>query len=121
MAQHPSAKAVSFDDLHELYRATQFQDTLADFIAQFNYPSIAGNTLLTCARNMLIPFHSVAIFHKVKFVSNDTELAETVDAIHVWLEQKDACGRIIPPRFDTALVLTQRQDGTDREFQSYCG
>jgi len=121
MAQHLSAKAVSFDDLHELYRATQFQDTLVDFIAQFNYPGTAGNTLLTHARNMLIPFCSVAVFHKVKFVSNDTESAETVDAIHVWPEQKDACGWIIPPRFDTALVLTQCQDGTDREFQSYCG
>jgi len=108
MAQHLSAKAVSFDDLHELYGATQFQDTLADFIAQFNYPGTAGNTLLTRARNMLIPFRSVAIFHKVKFVSNNTELAETVDAIHVQPEQKDACRRIIPPQFDTALVLTQR-------------
>lgn len=121
MAQHPSAKAVSFDDLHELYGATQFQDALADFIAQFNYPGTAGNTLLTRARNTLIPFRSVAVFHKVKFVSNDTESAETVDAIHVRPEQKDAHGRIIPPRFDTALVLTQRRDGTDREFQSYCG
>jgi hypothetical protein len=56
---------------------------------------------------MLIPFHSVAVFHKVKFISNHTESTEIIDAIHVRPEQKDTCGRTIPPRFDTALVLTQ--------------
>ena len=122
MTLHPSIKAVSFDDIHELYGAIQFQDTLAEFIACVNHPGISGHALNARAVNTLIPFHSVAVFHKVKFVSNDVESTKIVDAIHVRPEQKDTCGRTIPPQFDTALVLTQFRGGTqrkDREFQSF--
>jgi len=123
MTQHPSIKAVSFDDIDKLYGAIQFQDALGDFIACINYPSRSGNELYAHAVNTLIPFCSVPVFHKVKFTSNNVEPAEIIDAIHVWPEQKDTYGQIIPPRFDTVLVLTECQDGTHRkdcEFQPYC-
>jgi len=124
MAQHPSIKAVSFDDLHRLYGAIQFQDALGAFIACVNYPGISGNALTARAINTLIPFHSVPVFYKVKFVSGDAESAEIVDAMHVWPEQKDKHGWVIPPRFDTAHILAQSQGGVDRtncEFQSCYG
>jgi len=123
MTQHPSIKAVSFDDLDKLYGAVQFQDALAEFIAHINYPGTSGNALRAHAVNTLISFCSISIFHKVKFTSKNIEPVEIVDVIHVQLEQKDTCGRIIPKRFDTALVLTKCQDGThrnDHEFQSCC-
>jgi len=123
MTQHPSIKAVSFDDIDELYGAVQFQDALGDFIARINYPGRSGNELYARAVNTLIPFCLVPVFHKVKFTSNNVEPAEIIDAIHVWPEQKDTRRRIIPPRFDTVLVLTECQDGThrkDREFRPYC-
>jgi len=124
MALHPSIKAVSFDDIHGLYGAVQWQDALGEFIARVNYPSISGNALHVCAVNTLIPFHSVPVFHKVKFILGDAESAEIVDAMHVRPEQKDKHGRVIPPRFDTAHVLTQSQgvhDRTNHEFQSCYG
>jgi hypothetical protein len=123
MTRHPSVKAVSFDDIHELYGAIQFQDALAEFIACVNYPGISRHALNARASNTLIPFRSVAVFHKVKFISNDAESTEIIDAIHVRPEQKDTHGHTIPPRFDTALVLTQSRDGMqckDCEFLSFC-
>ena len=123
MTWHPSVKAVSFDDIHELYGAIQFQDALAEFIACVNYPGISRHALNARASNTLIPFRSVAVFHKVKFISNDAESTEIIDAIHVQPEQKDTHGHTIPPQFDTALVLTQSRDGMqckDCEFLSFC-
>jgi len=96
MALHPSIKAVSFDDIHGLYGAVQFQDALGEFIARVNYPGISGNALHVRAVNTLIPFRSVPVFHKVKFISGDAESAEIVDAMHVWPEQKDKHGQVIP-------------------------
>lgn len=124
MALHPSIKAVTFDDIDRLYKAVQFQDALAEFIARVNYPGVSGNALHARAVNTLITFRSVPVFHKVKFVSGDAESAEIVDALHVRPEQKDKHGRVIPSRFDTAHVLTQSQGGVDRtnrEFQSCYG
>jgi hypothetical protein len=121
MTRHPSIKAVSFNDIYELYGACQFQDALAEFIARINYPGMSGNALDVRAVNTLLPFRSVSVFHKVKFTSSDPESDEIVDAVHVRPEQKDVQGRVIPPRFDTVLVRSQSQDSAhqkDRKFQS---
>ena len=45
MALHPTVKAVSFDELAESYGAINFQDALADYIAQVNHPNLLGNAL----------------------------------------------------------------------------
>lgn len=46
----------------------------------------------------------MAVFHKIKFFSDIDEREATQDAIIVRPEQSDKLGRIIPARFDTALV-----------------
>ena len=56
MTLHPSAKAVTFNCLKLRYGTPNFQDALADFIAQANYPRARGNTLRKYAENTLIPF-----------------------------------------------------------------
>jgi Plavaka transposase len=73
IAQIPTRKAVSFDDLAEKYGAIDFQDTLADFIAQFNHPGASAMALHTQAANTLLPFHTVSVFHKIKFSSISSE------------------------------------------------
>ena len=117
MAQNPMLKAVSFNDLAQNYGAIEFQDALADFIAQTNNPMASGATLSTFASNTLIPFRSVPVYHKIKFSSPDG--SEIIDSIQVRPDQKDSHGRRVPSRFDTALVYgkSRSQDklvhGTD--------
>jgi hypothetical protein len=107
IARHPSVKAaVSFKTLAESYGALSFQDTLADFIAQANYPGASVAALRNRARNILIPFRAVPVYHQVKFTESGK--SETVDAIHIRPEHRDPRGRIIPSRFDTVVVQTNQ-------------
>jgi hypothetical protein len=111
MARTATLKAVSFDDLARKYGAIEFQDALADFIAQTNHPTVSGATLSALASDTLIPFRSVAVHHRIKY--SKTDGSEIVDSIQVRPEQMDSRGRKIPSRFDTALVRgrSPSQDG----------
>ncbi|KAF8261683.1 hypothetical protein EI94DRAFT_1888976 [Lactarius quietus] len=104
LALHPSEKAVSFGDLTNQYGTIDFQDALADFIVQHNYPNLLANAAHRHADNTLIPFQKVAVFHKIKFTDcNDTH-KNIVDIIHVQPEACNQCGTINAGRFDTCLV-----------------
>ena len=48
MAQHPTLKAVSFNNLAQKYGAIDGQDALGDFITQMNTHSLWGNTVCSC-------------------------------------------------------------------------
>ena len=108
MARYPPLKAVSFNDLAQKYGAIDFQDALADFIAQTNHPTTSGAALAALAWNTLIPFHTVPVHHKIKFANSDG--SEIMDTIQIWPEQKDKHGRTIPACFDTVLVRGKAQD-----------
>ena len=90
MTCHPLVKAVSFDTLKTHYGAPKFQDALADFVAQVNYPKARGSTLCSHAEDAHIPFWGVPVFHIIKFT--ETEKSETIDSVHAQPEQKDTCG-----------------------------
>ncbi|KAI9439121.1 hypothetical protein H4582DRAFT_2056961 [Lactarius indigo] len=110
MTQHPTVKAVTFDELATSYGAIDFQDALADFIALINYPSASAAALRSRAADTLLPFRSVPVFHRVKFTSREnSEDFEIVDSVVIRPVQKDAHGRTVPERFDTVLVRG-RQD-----------
>ena len=120
MARHPSLKAVSFNDIAEKYHAMDFQDALADFIARINHPRASATALRTLAEDTLLPFRTVPVFHKIKFVSTNSEV---IDAVHIRPDQKDTRGRPIPSRFDTVLVRGGPQagvQGSNGKFNSYC-
>ncbi|KAH9011763.1 hypothetical protein EDB85DRAFT_1878270, partial [Lactarius pseudohatsudake] len=108
MARNPSLKAVSFNNLADKYRALDFQDALADFIAQFNHPRASATALRALAEDTLLPFRHVPVFHKIKFVS--TPDLVIIDAVHVRPDQRDARGRTIPSHFDTVIVRGRPQD-----------
>ena len=119
MTRNPSLKAVSFDDIADKYHAVDFQDALADFIARINHPQASATALRALAEDTLLPFRTVPVFHKIKFVSTDSEV---IDAVHVRPDQRDARGRPIPSRFDTVLVQGGPQAGvrgSKGEFKSY--
>ncbi|KAH9059234.1 hypothetical protein EDB87DRAFT_1539273, partial [Lactarius vividus] len=103
MTRNPSAKAVSFDDLSRKHGTVDFQDALADFIAQTNHPEASAAALRTLAADTLIPFRCVPVFYRIKYTSSDTSTV-IADAVHVRPEQRDTYGRLIPSRFDTVIV-----------------
>ncbi|KAH9012665.1 hypothetical protein EDB83DRAFT_2508778 [Lactarius deliciosus] len=108
MARNPSLKAVSFNDLADKYGAFDFQDSLADFIAQLNHPQASAMALRALAEDTLLPFRHVLVFHKIKFVS--TPDRDIIDVVHAWPDQKDTRWRTIPSRFDTVIVRSRLQD-----------
>ncbi|KAI9437037.1 hypothetical protein H4582DRAFT_2112014 [Lactarius indigo] len=98
-------KAVLFNDLAGKHGATDFQDALVDFITQMNHPEASAAALRTLAADMLIPFHAVPVFYRIKFTSGST--SAVVNAVHVQPEQIDAHRRSIPPWFDTIIQIAQ--------------
>jgi Plavaka transposase len=112
MAQRPSKRGVLFNDLARDYGAPDFQDALADFIAQVNYPGASGTALRHRAHNTHIPFSGVPVYHYIKFTKGaEIDEFKIVDVVHVRPEQKDLHGRIIPGRFDTVLVDSRGLSG----------
>jgi hypothetical protein len=102
MALHPSLKAVSFNDLADKYQALDFQDAIADFIARINHPQASTTALKDLAADILLPFRTVPVFHKIKFASiRDSDI---IDTVHIRPEQRDARGRPIPSHFDMVIV-----------------
>ena len=110
MARNPTVKAVSFGDLSLKYGAIDFQDCLADFIAQVNNPGASAAVLRARSADTLLPFRSVPVFHRVKFsTTSDTDHFDVSDSLVVRPEHLDTHGRIVPSRFDTVVV----QNGHD--------
>jgi hypothetical protein len=110
MTRNPTKTKVFFEELAQNYGAAYFQDALGDFIARLNHPGASAGTLNNQARNTLIPFRWVSVFHKIKFSHSDTNESNIVDAIYVRPEQTDSQGRTIPSRFDTVLVRGKRDN-----------
>jgi hypothetical protein len=77
---HPSEKGVSFEHLFHRYGAIDFQDALADFIVQHNYPGLSTGVARRRANNTLLPFRKVSVFHKIKFSNPEDPDAKIVDA-----------------------------------------
>jgi len=102
MKQRPTKARVLFDVLARDYAALDFQDALADFIAQTNCPGASGAALRHRAHDTHIPFSGVPVYFNMKFTKGSE--SEIVDVVHVRPEQKDLHGRTIPARFDTVLV-----------------
>ncbi|KAF8272272.1 hypothetical protein EI94DRAFT_1862395 [Lactarius quietus] len=102
MALNPMLKAVSFDDLTNKYRAWDFQDAITDFITQVNHPDASTAALKDLAKNTLLPFQTVPVFHKIKYLS--TCDSEVINTVHVWPEQSDVHGNPIPLHFNTVII-----------------
>ena len=108
MTQHPTRRAVLFNNLAYHYGAINFQDALALFITFTNHPSTLAVALSGLAADMLIPFCSVPVYHKIKFTSSTSDQAQIVDVVHVQPELKDTRGHPILSCFDTVIVCGRR-------------
>ena len=106
---YPSEKGITFDGLYNRYGAVDFQDALADFIVQHNYPELSTIPSRRRASNTLLPFQRVSVFHKIKFTNPEDPIPKTVDVVHVRPEARDNRGHTSTGRFDTAFVKNGSQ------------
>lgn len=109
MSKHPTLKAVSLIDIKEKYGATHFTGALARFVVQYQHPEFTKNQIEAAASSFHLPLTKVPVYHRIKYVSHDVysmdPLAEqVVDAIHVEPARFDQYGKLIPGRFDTAII-----------------
>ena len=90
MAQNPSVKVVSFEDLAGHYGAIKFQDTLGDYCSDQQSRASAA-TLHACTPNTLIPFHAILlVFHYIKFMAGST----IINSVHVWPHEQIHMGKL---------------------------
>ena len=108
MARGPSKWRVSFNVLARDYGALDFQDALADFIAQTNYPEASGAALRQRAHDTHIPFSGMPVYYNIKFTRGSD--SKIVDAVHIQPEHQDH-ERIIPGRFNTVIVNGRGSSG----------
>jgi hypothetical protein len=108
MTNHPSINRVLFEDIMTTYCARFFVDALCRFVASFQQPRVTGMQLKHAACCVVLPFYAVSVFHKIKFHSIDGlghEVEDkTVNAIHCHPDRHNIRGKIVPRRYDTALM-----------------
>lgn len=109
MAKHPTHRGVSIEVICTKYGASQFIPALSRFIAQYQHPEYSKAEVKAASDHIHIPFSKFSVFHRVKFVSYDVyslnPLDESVvDSIHVDPVHLDKYTKIVPGRFDTAIV-----------------
>ncbi|KAG2160171.1 uncharacterized protein EDB93DRAFT_1237363 [Suillus bovinus] len=110
MTKHPSAKAINIDKLIEDYGATYFHEALARYITQLSHandPCLSSQTLDVLAHDVHLPFRSLPVFHKIKWLSVDTrdhgDTTVTLDSVHARPQQSSGSSPLAC-RSDTALV-----------------
>ncbi|KAI0067755.1 hypothetical protein BV25DRAFT_1794108 [Artomyces pyxidatus] len=108
VARFPTVRAVSFQNAELFYGAADLEFTLARFIVGHVHPNFTAAQTLDVAAVFRLPFRSVAVYHRVKFWNSDAQgrenVPETLDSIHVRPAYRDTQGRVVPGRFDTALI-----------------
>ena len=111
MTRHPSAKAITLEQLSSRYGASNFQDCLKRFVAKCNHPTASATDVRRIAATVpLWHISKVAVWHKAKFWEADYALyrhaSDEYDVLHATPARRDKRGKLIAGRFDVALVNT---------------
>lgn len=108
MAKAPSMRGVDLPTIVESYGASQFEESLAEFIAlRRSDGSKSWEQLRRAAASINISNCSFSVYHFIKYTIQDpfrTPSTIIVDAIHAKPARMNARDETIPARFDTALV-----------------
>jgi Plavaka transposase len=112
MTQHPTHKSVHLDQIISLecYGASNFVPAFARFVAQFRNPHLTTRQIEDEAIDVHLPFHDVAVFHKIKFWNEVVHGNETLDSIHAHPRVFNDGLEVKKARFDTALVQLKAID-----------
>jgi hypothetical protein len=115
MPKHPTAKAVTIDEIKDAYGAQYFREAFARFVVATLFPALTAHQAEQKARGILLPTRSFPVYHTMKFV--DPLLGATLDAAHAKPGRKDRQQRNVPGQFDTVLVKIRQSDGNDLQGQ----
>ena len=113
MTHFPFFKDVSFKKLNEVYGASLFETALIQFIGYFTYPTLTTAQREEKLHSISLPFHSVAVYHKIQFINPDLHGSTTLDAIHAHPNQVRKNGTQSSGQFDTALIHVHDIDEQD--------
>ncbi|KAI0054953.1 hypothetical protein BV25DRAFT_1816322 [Artomyces pyxidatus] len=119
IARFPNEKSVSFEDASLLYGAKHLKVLMAEFIIRRNSPRLTAPQVKEIAAQYQLPFRTVAAFHRVKFWHPDAQgrddVPEVLDVVHARPAYIDSQKRLVPGRFDTALLKEQGEAEEDDE------
>ncbi|KAI0683940.1 hypothetical protein BC835DRAFT_1515409 [Cytidiella melzeri] len=106
LAKRPSVMGVTVEGVVADYGARFFKAALAQFIALTNQPEITRTQLERAVWDIHLPFRKVRVWHRIKFLQEDpcTRKLKTVNSIHAQPSRTNSQKKLIPGRFDTALV-----------------
>ncbi|KAJ3520504.1 hypothetical protein NMY22_g12728 [Coprinellus aureogranulatus] len=115
MAITPNARGVTFQEIERNYGAQDFEWILARFLVRCEHPDWSQRRIDELASTLHIPFSKLALFHRIKFVTSDPyaldpDAESTADSIHAEPSQTDKYGRLVPGRFDTALIRYKKEN-----------
>ncbi|PPQ76921.1 hypothetical protein CVT26_001382 [Gymnopilus dilepis] len=109
MALHPTVRSVRLSAIRDVYGARFFEAALSRFVIQHQHPEYTKAQIEAASDRVSLPFYKVSVYHRLKFISRDPYALdptkkEVVDSIHVEPECRDKNGKVVPGRFDTAVV-----------------
>ncbi|KAF9455627.1 hypothetical protein BDZ94DRAFT_1286081 [Collybia nuda] len=107
MAKYPTVHSAPIERIESQYHATHFCAAFACFVVLTNEPNVTRNELERKISNVQIPCQSLPVWHRVKYLHHDPVTNHSSTP-----ERHDHRQRIVPARFDTALI----SDGTGREL-----
>ncbi|KAF9487129.1 hypothetical protein BDN71DRAFT_1405152 [Pleurotus eryngii] len=119
MTKHPSASHIPLSDITSPsgYHVPFFMASLSRFVLLLNHPEIAVLDLELRASHFSLPFTSLPVFHKIKFINADisASASETLDSIHVHPKHEVDNDKeiVVAPRFDVALVRLSPRHESD--------
>ncbi|KAJ3713720.1 hypothetical protein DFJ43DRAFT_1134924 [Lentinula guzmanii] len=106
LTKNPSIYRVSVENVIQHYGATFFKAALARYVVQLTQPHLTGPRLDDEASGMFLGVSHVSVYHRIKYLQHDffTGVSSTADSIHIRPAQLGKDGKMVPGRFDTALV-----------------
>ena len=108
MPKHPSVRSVTLNTIITEYGATYIREAIARFIATGNHPDWTQRQIEDVVVNTFLPFRAVPVFHKMKFVSQQSRNSVVVDTIHAQPARQSRRRKCsVSGRFDTALINVQ--------------
>ena len=112
-AQNPNVRQVPIEHLISLYGATDFRQAFARFVIQQRNPKIRPAQMEREVPNVHLPFTTTSVYHRIKFREVDQGQQSCIaDSLHIQPSRRSKNGRIIPGRFDTALLDSGRKNQT---------
>ncbi|KAJ3737995.1 hypothetical protein EV360DRAFT_90978 [Lentinula raphanica] len=113
LTNHPTFKSVSLAKLEDSglagYGAVDFEVALKRFIVQFRHPALPANLVDEYAAFVVLPFRTLPVWHKIKFVNEDLFGKNTLDSISAHPRRFNADGQVTQTsHFGTALICVNR-------------